>query len=218
MKFRTITPTAFGALFAISVVPSISLSQVQSNNQVQTQVSGTAVAYPWAFENGTETARKSVYRTASEIAKRANFSAVPFEVSQANWTVSEYRNPTINSLINTATLQTFGQSLKANVVIYGSTSWHTRSIWVNAGPKTILTATVSVYVMDVASGATLYNRTKVEGRSDEKSNILKVAGAILFTPLVTAVSGGPAAPQEERASQIALAKAFADWDLLPRQK
>jgi hypothetical protein len=218
MKLRTIIRPTIGALFAISVAPTTSRAQVQTNNQVQTQVSGTAVAYPWAFENGTETARKSVYRSASEIARRANFSVVPHEVAHANWTVSDYRKPTIDSLISTATLQTFGQSLKANVVIYGSTSWHTRSIWVNAGPKTISTATVNVYVVDVATGATLYNRTKVEGRSDEKSNILKVAGAILFTPLVTGVSGGPAAPQEERASQIAMAKAFADWDLLPRQK
>lgn len=218
MKLRTLQPLAVAGLFAISIAPATAIAQVQTNNQVQTQAIGTAVVYPWAFEKGTDTAKRSVFRTVAEIAKKANYTLVPHDVAHSNWTVADYRKPTIDNLISAATLKTFGDSLHTNIVIYGSTKFHTRSIWVNAGPKTISTATVSVYVIDVATGVTLYNRTNVEGRSDEKSNILKIACAILITPLVGAVSGGPAAPQEERAAQIALIKAFADWEMLPKSK
>jgi hypothetical protein len=34
---------------------------------------------------------------------------------------------------------------------------------------------------------------------------------VLLTPLVTVVSGGPKTPHEQRAVQIAVAKAFRDW-------
>jgi hypothetical protein len=90
-------------------------------------------------------------------------------------------------------------------------AWHTRSIWVNAGPKTISTATVSVYVFDVASGKVVYKKTGVAGRSDERSQVLKLALDVLVSPLVTVVSGGPATPQEQRAVQIALGAAYHDW-------
>ena len=218
MNTRHFNWTTLAGFVIFSAASASSTKPFQISNQVQNSVSGSAIAYPWAFEKGTDTARKSVYRTVAEIAQKANYATVSYEVAHSNWTVAEYRTPTVKSLINTSTLRTFGDTLRANVVIYGTTSWHTRSIWVNAGPKTISTATVSVYVLDVASGNVIYNRTNIAGRSDEKSNILKVAGAILLTPLVTAVSGGPAAPQEERAAQVALVKAFADWNMLPRTK
>lgn len=108
-------------------------------------------------------------------------------------------------------LKKFGKATGADVVLYGSIKWHTRSIWVNAGPKTISTATVTVYAYDVKSGKVTYKRSGLEGRSDEKTDGLKVAGAILISPLVTAVSGGPATPQEQRAAQIALARAYEAW-------
>jgi heat shock protein HslJ len=47
-----------------------------------------------------------------------------------------------------------------------------------------------------------------EGRSDEKTDSLKVAGALLISPLVTVVSGGPKTPQETRAAQIAIARSL----------
>jgi len=96
-------------------------------------------------------------------------------------------------------------------VLCGSVSWHTRSIWVKLGPKTISTATVNVYVVDVFTGTNVYEKHDVEGRSDEKDGALKIAGDILLTPLVSAVSGGPAAPREERALQIAMSRALYDW-------
>jgi hypothetical protein len=172
---------------------------------------GTAVVYPWAFKKGTRTARTMAISTAEEIAQKVGFSTIPVDVAQAAWTKRKLPALTYRRNPSRASLQAYGRSLNAKRVVYGSVAWHTRSIWVNLGPKTISTATVDVYVLDVATGNILFQNTNVQGRSDEKSDALKVAGAILITPLVTAVSGGPATPQEQRAVQIALAQALNKW-------
>ncbi|MCW5940805.1 MAG: hypothetical protein KIS66_01145 [Fimbriimonadaceae bacterium] len=172
---------------------------------------GVAVSFPWVFQKGTPTARQTAQSTAEEIARKADYASVPADVAAAAWTKNRLPTPRYGSMPSRASLVKLGKYLKANTVTYGSVAWHTRSIWVNAGPKTISTATVSVYVLDVASGKVVYSKRGVKGRSDEKSNGYKIAAAILFTPLVTAVSGGPATPREQRASQIALGLAFAPW-------
>ncbi|MES1147275.1 MAG: hypothetical protein ABUL49_00830 [bacterium] len=174
---------------------------------------GTAVSFPWVFENGTDTARSTAAETGNEILHRAGYASVPLDVAEAAWISHGLRVPTFGHLPTRARLRSFGLALHADKVIYGSVSWHTRSIWVNLGPKTISTAIVDVYVYDVKSGRIAFTRTGVEGRSDETSNNYKVAAAVLFTPLVTAVSGGPATPQEQRAVQIAMGVAYHDWAL-----
>lgn len=202
-----------GACLAVgaTAVPVAALFDEPAPLPVQTKSKGTAVAYPWAFVKGTNTARTTALRTAEEVARKAGFATIPGDIAKSAWTSKGYAAPTPGSLPTASRLRAYGQALKAQRVVYGSVSWHTRSIWVNLGPKTISTATVSVYVFDVNAGKVVYKRTNVQGRSDEKSNGLKVAGAILISPLVTAVSGGPATPQEQRAVQIALALAYKDW-------
>ena len=216
MKLGTLHSTTLVALFAIAAAPASTMSP--KSNQIQGQSLGTVVAYPWAFTNGTETARKSVSRIVGEISKKATYEVVPNDVAYSEWSRADYRMPTSAEPAKKTTLQAFGNTVHATYVIYGSVAWHTRSIWVNVGPKTISTATVNVTIMDVATGSTLYEKLGIEGRSDEKSNMLKIAGDILITPLVSAVSGGPAAPQEERAAQIAISKAMVDWVRPPKTK
>ena len=172
---------------------------------------GTAVAYPWTFENGTDTARATAITSAEEIARKAGYASVPTDVAKAAWNSHNYRTPMFGRIPAKSTLRAFGRAVSADKVIYGSVSWHTRSIWVDLGPKTISTATVNVNVLDVKTGKTVYTRRKIEGRSDEDTNNYKIAADVLFTPLVTAVSGGPATPQEQRAVQVALGLACHDW-------
>jgi hypothetical protein len=209
MKLGYLYSTTLVALFAIASAPASPMSP--KSNQVQGQSLGTVVAYPWAFTNGTETARKSVSRIVGEISKKAMYEVVPNDVAFSEWSRADYRLPTSSESAKKPTLQAFGTTVHATFVIYGSVAWHTRSIWVNVGPKTVSTATVSLTIMDVATGNTVYEKLGIAGRSDEKSNALKVAGDLLITPLVSAVSGGPASPQEERAAQIAISKAMVDW-------
>ncbi|HXG23711.1 MAG TPA: hypothetical protein VNJ09_04080, partial [Chthonomonadales bacterium] len=52
---------------------------------------------------------------------------------------------------------------------------------------------------------------KVKMDSTAKEDTLKAAGTILLTPLFTVVSGGPKTPHEQRAVQLAIAKAMQPW-------
>ncbi len=178
---------------------------------LQTNKRAMAVAYPWVFSKGKSGSRHQAVTSVEEIARRADYASVPNDVAQAAWKKAKLPMPSYGNLPSKASLSKFGKALNASKVIYGQVSWHTRSIWVNAGPKTISTATVSTYVFDVASGKIAYQKNNVKGRSDEKSNGYKLAAAILITPLVTAVSGGPATPREQRAVQIALGNAYHAW-------
>lgn len=204
----TILITALVGLVGLAPINGLASQQ---DSRPATTLKGTAVAYPWAFKKGNRTARTLAIQTVEEIAQRVGFTTIPVDVAQGNWEKRKLKAPVYRQLPSRATLQAYGRSLNANRVLYGSIAWHTRSIWVNLGPKTISTATVDVYVLDVASGKILFQNRKVQGRSDEKSNGYKIAADILITPLVTAVSGGPATPQEQRAVQIALALAYRKW-------
>lgn len=199
------------ASIGIAVLGPVTALATQQDSRPATTLKGTAVAYPWAFRKGNRTARTLAIQTVEEIAQRVGFSTVPVDVAMATWEKRGLNTPVYRQLPSRSTLQAYGRALGAKRVLYGSIAWHTRSIWVNLGPKTISTATVDVYVLDVASGKILFQNKKVQGRSDEKSNGFKIAADILISPLVTAVSGGPATPQEQRAVQIALALAYRKW-------
>lgn len=198
-------------LFACFAIGAISTPTLAGGNSQQTKTKGMAVAYPWVFKAGTDTARTMAVSVAEEILRNAGYASIPGDIAGESWASRNYPEATFGHLPTSANLRAFGKSLKASKVLYGSVSWHTRSIWVNAGPKTISTATVNVYVLDVASGRVVYKKTGIRGRSDERSQILKLALDVLLSPLVTAVSGGPATPQEQRAVQIALGVAYHDW-------
>lgn len=201
----------FTTMISSLVLGTVANTAVINPLPLQTNKRAMAVAYPWVFNKGKSGSRHQAVTSAEEIARRADYASVPNDVAQAAWKKAKLPTPSYGNLPSKASLSKFGKALNVSKVIYGQVSWHTRSIWVNAGPKTISTATVSTYVFDVASGSISYQRNNVKGRSDEKSNGYKLAAAVLFTPLVTAVSGGPATPREQRAVQIALGNAYHAW-------
>jgi hypothetical protein len=172
----------------------------------------SVATYPWVLDKGTPTARQTAMKSLAEIAKKMGYAVLDQARAEA-----EYKSMGIPMLKpvggpTLAQLAQFGKKVGANYVVFGSIGWHTRSVWVGAGPKTISTATVDASVLDVGTGKVVYAKQDVTARSDEKENAAKVAGALLLTPLVTAVSGGPQTPREQRAVQIALARAFEDWN------
>lgn len=177
----------------------------------QTRSRGQAAAYPWAFAKGTDTARSTAYDVAEGIAQKAGYASIPQHVAEQAWESLQLPDAKVGKMPSVSSLRKFGKKVHAAVVLYGSASWHTRSIWVGAGPKTISTVTVNVYVYDVKADKVSFSKTKVEGRSDERENGYKVAAAVLISPVVSAVSGGPATPREQRAVQIALARAYYNW-------
>ena len=197
-------------MVCFTAIAAIGIAAAQDAGVERTQVRGMAAVYPWVFDNGNETSRTMAVSTAEEIARKAGYSTVPDDVANSSWNSNNYRYPEWDHLPNRSTIRSYGRAVKADVVLYGTVSWHTRSIWVDAGPRTVSTATVAVNVLDVRTGRIVYTKHGV-GRSDEDTNNVKLAADILLTPLVTAVSGGPATPQEQRAVQVALGRAYRGW-------
>jgi len=173
--------------------------------------SSTQVAIgPWTFVEGNKTSRETAIETIRKIAEHKGFTVLPQELIERKLESLEpavaYRKgkPVLDDLAR------FARVSHASRLIYGRINWHTRSIWVGTGPKTISTATVDAYIFDARSGEVVYEKG-VEGRSDEKEASLKVIADVLVTPVVTVVSGGPATPREQRAAQIAIGKALEPW-------
>jgi hypothetical protein len=171
---------------------------------------GTAVSFPWLFANGNVTSRTMTNQVADEVLTKAGYSALSQESAAANWKSAGLAEPNPGVWPSAAALRKFGKAAKVDKILYGKVSWRTRSIWVNTGPKTISTASVTAYVFDVARGRNVYSRTKVQARSDEKANVLKVVEAILTTPLVS-TTGDDSTTQQQRAVQLGLALAYRDW-------
>jgi hypothetical protein len=102
----------------------------------------------------------------------------------------------------------FGNALHARYVVSAAVGFHSRSIWVDLGPRTCSTATINLKIANVPENRIVYDRKNVRARSDERLDPVKAAADVVFTPLVTAVSGGPKTPREQRAVQIAETRAL----------
>lgn len=195
----------------MKILTTLALAALGAASFAQTHSRGAAAVYPWAFDHGTDTARATALQSLGEIAGKASYSLIPQQVAQKAWSATGYPAPVYGDRPSKSELAAYGEKVHARVVVFGSISWHTRSIWVGAGPKTISTATVNAYVYDVRAGKIVYKRAGVEARSDEKENGYKIAADVLVTPIVSAVSGGPATPREQKAVQLALGNALHDW-------
>ena len=188
---------------------ALALTLVTLPNSAPT-AKGTAVSFPWLFANGNVTSRTMTNQVADEVLTKAGYSALSQESAAATWKSAGLAEPNPGVWPSAAALRKFGKAAKVDKILYGKVSWRTRSIWVNTGPKTISTASVTAYVFDVARGRNVYSRTKVQARSDEKANVLKVVEAILTTPLVS-TTGDDSTTQQQRAVQLGLALAYRDW-------
>ncbi len=174
---------------------------------------GSAVVYPVVFGQGTgsETSRQTGVRSVREVLQKKGYTLISNTVAKNAWRKSGMTLPSVDNPASVKYLVRFGKSIHAHYVVTPVFSFHTRSIWVDLGPKTVSTATVDIIITDVEQGKTVYDREDVSARSDEKFDAVKAGLDILLTPLVTVVSGGPKTPHEQRAVQIAVAKALREW-------
>ncbi len=169
---------------------------------------GSVAVFPVVFDDsGTTTSRAKAKDAMVEVFRKGGFKVLDDAAAAKAWKGKGYRVPTSARPPSTDQLASFGRAAGVKYVSTAHVTFHTRSIWVNLGPKTISNSTISVTVIESSSGKIVFEGDG-EGRSDEKSDGLKVAGALLLTPLVTAVSGGPKTPHESRAAQIAAARAL----------
>ena len=85
------------------------------------------------------------------------------DVARDAWNAAGPRPHRYRDLPSEQDLEAFGQRLHANIILLGRVDWHTRSIWVDLGPKTVSTAQADAYVFDVAAGHIVYKREDEQG-------------------------------------------------------
>ena len=165
---------------------------------------------PWTFNDGNATSRTMVLDTIKRICEHNGYAVLPQEGVDGKY---QHMDPPINMRgghPGMKGLARYASAVQASHLIYGTASWHTRSIWVGTGPKTISTATIDLYIYNAKDGKITFQK-HAEGRSDEKESTLKDVADVLLTPIITVVSGGPATPREQRAAQIAIGRALRPW-------
>lgn len=189
-------------------VLSGSLVAIAAGVFAQAPSRGTITVHPVVFDkSGTDTSRAKAEAAVNEILTKGGFKLIANSKSAETWRAKGFRQPTSTRPPSAQNLVAVGRAVGARYVCAVQVAFHTRSIWVNLGPKTVSTCHMVTTIVDSRSGKIVHD-SEVDGRSDEKSDGLKVAAALLITPLVTAVSGGPKTPQEIRAAQIAAARSL----------
>lgn len=199
-------------LFAALVATTICGAAIPPAN-AQDRPRGNVAVYPVVYSrnSGSEASRRTGVRSVEEAMQKAGYSLISSRVAANAWRRLGYPLPSGDSPARTDDIVRFGNAVKARYVVSPVFDFHSRSIWVDLGPKTVSTATVDVVITDVQSGKTVYSREDVSARSDEKFDLAKAGADLLITPLVTIVSGGPKTPHEQRAVQIAVARALHSW-------
>jgi hypothetical protein len=174
---------------------------------------GTVVVYPVVYsrDSGSETSRRTGVMAVREALQKAGYSLISDAVAASMWRHMGIPLPSTDKPATRSQIVRFGRAVKAHYVVTPEFDFHSRSIWVDLGPKTVSTATVDVVITDVARNKTVYTREDVSARSDEKFNAAKAGLDVLLSPLVSVVSGGPKTPHEQRAVQLAVAKAMRGW-------
>lgn len=196
---------ALAAAVIWTILPSKATAQETSR--------GSIVVYPVVYSrnSGDQTSRKTGVRSADEVLQKAGYTLISGTVAANTWRRLGLPMPVTDSPARHSDIVRFGKAVKAHYVVEMVFDFHSRSIWVDLGPKTVSTVTVDVVITDVEQNKTVYDKEDVSGRSDEKFDLVKAGADVLITPLVTVVSGGPKTPHEQRAAQIAVAKALRDW-------
>ncbi len=174
---------------------------------------GIAVIYPIVYSRGSGSSgsRETAVQSVRSVLQKGGYTLVSDSVASSTWKSMRIPAPSAKNSSKMRDIVKFGEAVKARYVVSPVFDFHSRSIWVDLGPKTVSTVTVSVNITDVSSNKVVYVRKNVEARSDEKFDAVKAGADLLLTPLVTVVSGGPKTPHEQRAAQIAVFKAMKDW-------
>ncbi len=179
---------------------------------IQGGEAGSVAVLPWIYLKGTPGAVKTAKERVTDILSTSSLDIIAETRVRDAWKeMGRSAEPDREVLPSAKQLIALGRKLDVDFVVTGRCQWHTRSIWIGLGPKTKSTCTVDLIVVDVKKAKVALNARKVWMDSTTKEDPLKAAGAVLVTPLVTVVSGGPKTPHEQRAAQLAIGKAIKPW-------
>ncbi len=189
--------------FFTSIIAAALLSAV-SGAAANAQDRGRVVICPVEFDHGTRTSQETAWLYMVDTLRVNGFTVVPYGECLDKWHNMNLQEG--NALATTQRMIRFGAAMHARYVVSSQVGFHSRSIWVDLGPRTCSTATINLKIADVPENRVVYSRGDVKARSDEKFDATKAAADVVFTPLVTAVSGGPKTPHEQRAVEIAVTR------------
>jgi hypothetical protein len=206
---------------AVLVVAATPLSRLALAQDAPTQTKPTQAAalgvqtiavMPWNMTKGTDGAKRTARDFLGQVLPKMNLEPIPEARCLAAWrevTKSDY--PAEGPLPSAAQMLEAGKLLDVDFVMAGSASWHSRAIWISLGPKTKSTCTVNVRVVDVRKEVVPVDVKDLKMDSTAKEDTLKALGTVFVSTLFTFVSGGPKTPHEQRAGQLAIAKALDQW-------
>jgi hypothetical protein len=179
---------------------------------------GTVAICPIIFDkSGTSGSRQSAEMAIRQDLQTMGYTLISDTVAASNWNRLGLSVPADAYPAHVEDLVRFGNTVHADYVVSAKFHFHSRSIWVDIGPKTVSTVTVDMVVIDVSQNKLVYSKLGASGRSDARGKMIDLAPlATLSPPIQTMVSGGPKTPHEQRAAEIAVASALHDW-LLPVQ-
>lgn len=153
VKLSVTLPLLGSLLFGLSLLP------VQAQESPPEKADAPVTIYPIVFErnSGTDTSRSSAVQALREVMSKAGHPVLSNTVAAATWKKLRIPIPTGRSAPTARELTRFGKAMKARYVLAGQFDFHSRSIWVNLGPKTISTATADVYIFDVEQKKVIYS-------------------------------------------------------------
>jgi hypothetical protein len=174
---------------------------------------------PWTFQWGTKTSHETAQNFLHKLLDKMGIEEIPEARVTAAWlqvNAEEY-DPKFDFMPSPASMLRVGMALGADWVMVPMASWHSRSIWVGLGPKTKSTCTVSFRIVDVKNRVVALDVHDLAMDDTAKEDLLKALGTLFISSLFTVVSGGPKTPHEQRAVELAIAKALEPWIVQHRQ-
>lgn len=172
----------------------------------------TIAVLPWYYEKGTDGAQKTAKDFLATLLVKTRVDAVSEVKTLTAWEeANKAFYETSETLPSPAQMLRVGEKLGTDWVLAGKLSWHSRSIWVGLGPKTKSTCTISVRLVNVKDQEVALEVEGLKMDSTAKEDTLKALGTVFVSGLFTFVSGGPKTPHEQRAAQLAIAKALEPW-------
>jgi hypothetical protein len=175
---------------------------------------------PWTLKDGTETANKTAKDVLVTLFEKSRFEVVSSARVLSMWE-NEMGEAPVKEILNSqdalpampqaTRLLELGKKLGVDLVCAGRADWHTKSVWVALGPKTKAECTVDVMIIDVKKQEIILQADAVKGDSTRTEKGLETAGALLVSFGITALSGGPKTPHQQRAATNAIAKSMEPW-------
>ena len=218
-----ITTIAFAALICASGIQDQDVAQKEPIKSAKT--TETVAVLPFAMQAGTPTAVQTAKDTliglfaaegVLEVEKakvlRAWVDTLGFKHPGEQYEAMEY----VADLPRAQALLKLGQELGVDYVCAGRLTWHTTSKWVALGPKTKAYAYLDLMLIDVEEKLILVDAKRIETDSTRIEKSWETAASLLISSGFTMLSGGPKTPHQQRAAQMAIAKALEPW-LLERE-